>query len=284
MEYQISPEQVEHFKQQGYLILPSVFNNDEISRMKDEADYILELILNSSVANQRRSGRLEWVKGGNGEQYIRKIQPINDLSLWLAQVSADPRFVTPMRQIMNDEPMLMEEKLNYKQLLPTPVSGLEGNNKSDVGFPIHHDWAYYAEQNYPQDIISSAITIDECTPDNGSLHIWPGSHLTNLEHVQGPLGWEVKEGLIDPDGGIDALAPPGSILLFHSLLAHNSRSNDTDRPRRLMIYSHYPKSFPICFDVRNGPTRLREAPWEHAYIRKRNCGEFTDIFRAPQYE
>lgn len=283
MTYQISPEQVEQFKQQGYLVLPAVFNDDEVQRMRNEADAILELIMNSSLAHNRRSHRLDWVEN-NGAQNVRKIQPINDLSLWLSQVSADDRLLGPMRQIMQDEPLLMEEKLNYKQPLPTAVQGIEIRTGVDDRFPIHHDWAYYAAQNYPQEIISSAISIDECTPDNGPLHIWPGSHLHNLEHVAGPLGWEVKEGLIDPNGGIDVLAPPGSVMLFHSLLAHNSRSNGTKRPRRLMIYSHYPKNFPMCFDIRNGPTRLHEGPWEHEYLKMKARGEYTDTFHAPTYE
>ena len=63
------------------------FNQAEIARMRAEADQILELILNSSVALNRRSGRLDWRELPDGSQIIRKIQPINDLSDYLAQVS-----------------------------------------------------------------------------------------------------------------------------------------------------------------------------------------------------
>ncbi len=36
-------------------------------------------------------------------------------------------------------------------------------------------------------------------------------------------------------------------------------------------------------DARNGPARLREAPWEWEYHRKIVRGEYVDRFHAPRY-
>jgi ectoine hydroxylase-related dioxygenase (phytanoyl-CoA dioxygenase family) len=141
---------------------------------------------------------------------------------------------------------------------------------------IHNDWAYYTAQQYPQDILSSAITLDECTVDNGPLHVWPGTHKTHLEHEKVDIGLQVKTELIDPDGGIDILAPAGSVMLFHSLLVHNSRPNNTASPRRLLIYSHYPSRINMGIDVRNGPKRLKESPWEEEYHRIKSKGMYVD--------
>jgi ectoine hydroxylase-related dioxygenase (phytanoyl-CoA dioxygenase family) len=276
----LSARHVAEFEEQGYLILPAVFDADEVQRMRDEANFILELILNSSICHGRRSGRLDWNVDDTGLPHVRKIQPVNDLSRYLADISKDARLLGPMRQIMGDEPELMEEKLNYKEPLRERIEGLDIRQGNDR-FPIHHDWAYYSAQNYPVDIISSAVSMDDSTADNGPLHVWPGSHRRALAHVDGPLGLEVQEGQIDPNGGIDVLAPAGSVMLFHSLLAHNSRANTTARPRRLMIYSHYPARYAMGFDVRNGPTRLRESPWELEYLRRRLAGECQPMFHAP---
>ncbi len=64
--HHLSPEQLEQFNQEGFLILPSLFDDAEIQRMRQEADRILELILNSSVALNRPSGRLDWMIGQTG--------------------------------------------------------------------------------------------------------------------------------------------------------------------------------------------------------------------------
>ncbi|MDA0838182.1 MAG: phytanoyl-CoA dioxygenase family protein [Planctomycetota bacterium] len=280
-EGKIAPEQLQFFDENGYLILGKAFGADEVRRMQAEADHILELILNSSNCNQRKSGRLDICENSQGQHIVRKIQPINDLSLYLTDVSKDPRLIEPMRQIMKDEPVLMEEKLNYKQPLPEPVIGMEVRRHDDL-FPVHNDWAYYASQDYPQTVLSSAVCMDDCTVDSGPIHVWPGSHKIHRKHERMDNGLQVSPDDIDFEGGIDVLVPAGTILIFHVLMIHNSRPNFSGRPRRLMIYSHYPKQANKGIDVRNGPGRLREAPYEWEYVRKKLRGEFVDVFQSPQ--
>ena len=270
---------IEHFQEHGYAAMERVFSDDEVRRMRKEADEILELILNSSNSLERQSGRLDLVRNEAGF-LVRKIQPINDLSLYLSQISADSRLLDPMRALMNEEPILMEEKLNYKQPLPCLSFGFETKPRDTDRFPVHNDWAYYRAQNYPQGIISSAITLDDCPAESGPIRVWPGTHKSHLEHESVDIGLQVQPGLVDFEGGEDLLLPAGSVAFFSSLLVHNSRPNISEKPRRMMIYSHYPASAKMGVDVRNGPTRLREAPYEWEYTRMKLRGEGRDVFSA----
>jgi ectoine hydroxylase-related dioxygenase (phytanoyl-CoA dioxygenase family) len=270
---------IQYFQEHGYVAMERVFSDDEVQRMRKEADDILELILNSSNSLERQSGRLDLVRNEAGF-LVRKIQPINDLSLYLSQISADSRLLDPMRALMNEEPILMEEKLNYKQPLPGLSFGFETKPRDTDRFPVHNDWAYYRAQNYPQGIISSAITLDDCPAESGPIHIWPGTHKSHLEHESVDIGLQVQPGLVDFEGGEDLLLPAGSVAFFSSLLIHNSRPNISGKPRRMMIYSHYPASAKMGVDVRNGPTRLREAPYEWEYTRMKLRGEGRDVFSA----
>ena len=270
---------IEHFQEHGYVAIEQVFSEGEVQRMRQEADAILELILNSSNSLQRQSGRLDLVQNSEG-YLVRKIQPINDLSLYLSKVSEDLRLVEPMRALMNEEPVLMEEKLNYKQPMPELSFDFRTQPSYTDRFPVHNDWAYYRAQNYPQAIISSAITLDDCPAESGPIHIWPGSHKQHLEHESIDIGLQVKKDLLDFEGGEDLVLPAGSVAFFSSLLVHNSRPNTSEKPRRMMIYSHYPASAKMGVDVRNGPTRLREAPYEWEYTRMKLRGEENDVFRA----
>ena len=270
---------IQHFQEHGYVAMERVFSEEEVQRMRKEADEILELILNSSNSLERQSGRLDLVRNEAGF-LVRKIQPINDLSLYLSQISADSRLLDPMRALMNEEPILMEEKLNYKQPLPCLSFGFETKPRDTDRFPVHNDWAYYRAQNYPQGIISSAITLDDCPAESGPIRIWPGTHKSHLEHESIDIGLQVQPGLVDFEGGEDLLLPAGSVAFFSSLLVHNSRPNISEKPRRMMIYSHYPASAKMGVDVRNGPTRLREAPYEWEYTRMKLRGEGRDVFSA----
>ena len=270
---------IKHFQEHGYVAMERVFSEEEVQRMRQEADAILELILNSSNSLQRQSGRLDIVQNSEG-YLVRKIQPINDLSLYLSKVSEDLRLVEPMRTLMNEEPVLMEEKLNYKQPMQELAFDFQIQPRYTDRFPVHNDWAYYQAQNYPQAIISSAITLDDCPAESGPIHIWPGSHKQHLEHESIDIGLQVKKDLLDFEGGEDLVLPAGSVAFFSSLLVHNSRPNTSGKPRRMMIYSHYPASAKMGVDVRNGPTRLREAPYEWEYTRMKLRGEENDVFRA----
>jgi ectoine hydroxylase-related dioxygenase (phytanoyl-CoA dioxygenase family) len=122
--------------------------------------------------------------------------------------------------------------------------------------------------------------MDDSTVENGPLHVWPGSHRQHLEHeaIAG-LGLQVLPDLIDFEGGVDILAPAGSVMFFHSLLVHNSKPNNTSQPRRIMIYSHYPARFHLGTDVRNGPGRRREQPYEQEYREMVASGAYADRFK-----
>jgi ectoine hydroxylase-related dioxygenase (phytanoyl-CoA dioxygenase family) len=275
-------DQLDFFQQNGYLILENLFSPEEVAGLQKEADYLLELMLNSSLMHDRLSGRLDWRRTSQGVQMVRKIQPINDLSLAFTRAIEVERIVQPLRQIMGDEPVLIEEKLNGKQPLSEEVEGLPIRPLDDA-FPVHNDWAYYAAQDYPQTVISSALLLDDCTMENGPLRVWPGSHKQHLEHERMDNGLQVLPHLIDHDAGVDMLAPAGSFMIFHVLAVHNSRANVSGRPRRLMIYSHCPESAGMPLDIRNGPARLREAPYEREYMRAVQRGDFQDVFTAPTY-
>ena len=274
----LDPEQTAAFDRDGYLVLPGVFGGDEVAAMRTDADFILELIVNSSLANERQSRRLDIRRKRGGTMIVRKIQPIVDLAFALAKFSADQRLLGPMSELMDDEPVLMEEKLNYKQ----PVPSMEAFRvpADDDRFPVHNDWAYYKVNGYPRGIVSSALTLDECHEGNGPIRVFPGTHKRHIDHLRVRNGLEVPRGTVDPDQSVAVLAPPGSVMFFHSCLIHTSSPNDSGAPRRVMIYSHFPKAAALGFDIRNGPNRLNESPWEWRYQRMKAAGEFVDSFRV----
>lgn len=269
------------FDREGYVVLPNVFSADEVAAMRSDADFILELIINSSLANRRHSRRLDIRRQADGTPLVRKIQPIVDLGLDLARFSSDQRLLGPMAALMDDDPVLMEEKLNYKQPLPglAPMDVFR-TPEDDDRFPIHNDWAYYKYNGYPKAIVSSAIAIDHCRADNGPIQVFPGTHRRHVEHQRVRNGLEVPPGTVNPRNAVPMLAPAGSVMFFHSCLIHTSGTNTSGAPRRMMIYSHFPQAESLGFDIRNGPNRLRESPWEWRYQRLKAAGRYEDQFSA----
>jgi ectoine hydroxylase-related dioxygenase (phytanoyl-CoA dioxygenase family) len=286
--HSLTPEQLATYQRDGYVLIPEAFLPTEVARMGSAADRMLELLINSSIAVGTTNPRLLLRTRRDGKQTVLKVQPLNDISDYLREVSEDARLLQPMRDIMQAEPILMEEKLLYKQVLPdeVPIAARPDDDAVD----IHHDWGAYRAQGYPTDTMSSAINIDELRSEKGTLRFFPGSHLRefplelNYSHLDSERLGEVLAalGVSSLDDAVDIVAPPGSVLIFHGLTVHYSGPNRTDEPRRLMIYSHHPSWFQIETDKRNGGTRARGQAHEQRYRELVASGTFKDQWKAPE--
>jgi ectoine hydroxylase len=274
----LTPAQVAAYERDGFVILPSLFE-DGLEELRAEADRLLAMAVNSSVALGEKHPRVDLavVEGGVN---IRKLQPVNDLSEVIAAVSADERLIAPMRQLMGDEPVLMEEKLDYKQVVRTDadLTFLQASVPDDH-FPLHHDWGYYRAQGYPENTVSSAVAMDE-TAGRGPIRIIPGSHrdeapLRNPDPASGD--GVVEDGFYAMTDLVPVEVPAGSVMLFHAKLVHDSEPNTSGLPRRLMIYSHYPASHGGDPDRRNGGWRLHAQAFEQRYYDAVASGSFTDV-------
>lgn len=275
MQQPLTDAELDTFQRDGYVVLPSLFLERELARMRDAADRILELAVNSTVALGRRYPRMD-ARFDAGTLTLRKIQPVNDLSDVIAAIATDERLIAPMRQLMCDEPVLMEEKLNFKQSVDLSGIDLDFLRHSSFnpevgleGFLLHHDWGYYRMQGYPETIVSSAVAIDDCA-GRGPIRVIPGSHrldvpMANPDPASG--SGVVAEDFFAAGQLVPIDAPAGSVMLFHAKLVHDSQPNRSGLPRRVMIYSHYPRSHDAAGepDRRNGPTRRYAREFEAKY-------------------
>lgn len=254
----LTSEQRESYERDGYIVLPAVFSLEETAAMAAESDRLADLLVNASLAVGEVSPRLDLRSRDEGPVLL-KIQPLADVSRLLEQVSQDDRLLQPMRDLLGCEPLMLEEKLNGKELLDCDLGGLPVRPASP-GFPFHTDYHYFYLDGYPPETLSSALAIDRCTKENGALRVVPGSHLQ-----QWPLASEwppyLDEASFPEHDQVYLDCPAGTVVVFDSRLAHASSPNRTTDPRRLLIYSHYPSTHDVLPDARNRP--LREAGQAH---------------------
>jgi ectoine hydroxylase-related dioxygenase (phytanoyl-CoA dioxygenase family) len=258
----LTADQLAQYEEDGYLVLPALFSDEEVAEMAAEADRLAAYQVAVSLTLGTTSPRLD-VQRRDGQVVLRKIQPVNDISPTFTKFSEDERLVRPLSDILGCAPVLMEEKLNYKQVLPGNPSVVTGDDP-DESFPFHTDIAYFWLDGYPMSTLSSAITIDETTIDNGPIVVVPGSHKRKWPHQE---GWPpvLAPGAVREDETVAVLAPPGSVMIFHSALVHASSANRTATPRRLMILSHHPETHEVEPDKRNRHLRLAAHEAEQRY-------------------
>jgi ectoine hydroxylase len=259
----LDDEQRAAFDRDGFVVLPSRFSTAELDVLREESDRLVDLLVNASLALGETSPRID-LRLGAGGPVLLKIQPLSDVSEPFRDVATDPRLLDPLRALLGCEPLLLEEKLNGKERLTADVSGLDVR-PVEPAFPFHTDLHYFVLDGYPETTVSSAIALDDCTPDNGPLRFAPGSH----KRADWPLadGWPpvLADGLFADDEQVPLICPAGTVVVFHSRVAHASSPNRTDQPRRLLIYSHFPSSHEVEPDARNRDLRVAGRAHEKRY-------------------
>jgi len=269
--------QAEQYRRDGHVLVHGVLTAAEVEMLRAEADRLMELVVNASIALGENSPRLDVCRRGDAIS-LRKIQPLSDISPPIGDVLSDERVVGPLRSILGCEPVAMEEKLNYKQLLPgdLPIAAArEGDS-----FDLHCDWSYFDHNGYPRESLSVAVAIDDATPENGCMRVLPGSHTRDWP-IQAPHNPLLPEGLVPDAALLDVAQPAGSALIFHSGLVHGSGDNRTALPRRLLIFSYHPAWHVTEPDRRN--KHLRDAGQAHeARYEALLDGGYVATFRAPR--
>jgi phytanoyl-CoA hydroxylase len=147
----------------------------------------------------------------------------------LMALSEHPDLTALVTKLVSDTPSLFQSMA----LVKPPKHGSEK--------PWHQDLAYF---NYSPDmpVVGCWIAIDQATPENGCMHILPGSH------KQGPRlhfrrrDWQICD--TDMDVTDDTVVPlqPGGMLVFSGLMQHGTPDNHSEHRRRALQYHYRPAS------------------------------------------
>lgn len=287
----IDNEKRDRFREQGFLFIPNYFDHERVEKFREEAERILELVINSSIALDRKSGRLELVNSESGKT-IRAVNPASDLSKVFRDVAVED-LPELHHSICGDKYASIDRtlQLNYKQSLTDSLENLtaESGNES---YPVHADKPFYEDfysAGHPTDVITSAVFIDKCTEQNGAIEVWPGTHKKEIRHERNESGMSVPRSALDHNDSVAVTGPPGSLLLFDYRLVHSSSKNETENPRRVAIYGHAPTknvSHPITDGTvripgtTNPSEELIESTYEHEYYRRKRHGDFEDVWSS----
>ena len=127
-------------------------------------------------------------------------------------------------------------------------------NPGAWGQPWHQD-SYYFPFDPPRPIYGISLAVTEGVPENGGLHVIPGSHREPVHTHVPDRRPGANYGYVEvADRDMSAAEPmvmaPGDVLLFDSHLIHRSGDNTTDRRRAAMTY-HFAATGTV--DLGHGP-------------------------------
>ncbi len=215
-EPHLSQAELEHYRNNGWIVPEWELPQDLIAEMRDEYDQLLKR--NKGIRSDIIMAPHQTNGGSMG---------ISGSEKWL-KCATHPGLIAIARQLIGDDIILWGTTLFGKP----PHNGKET--------PWHQDGDYYPIK--PLEVLTIWIPLDDVTPENGPMRFIPGSH---REHRLYSHSWVEGDDktinmVCDAENFDEATAEPLILrrgqMSFHDVyMIHGSLANRTDQRRAAFI-------------------------------------------------
>ncbi|HTY78889.1 MAG TPA: phytanoyl-CoA dioxygenase family protein [Candidatus Bathyarchaeia archaeon] len=212
---------VQAFRRDGFVVVPGLFDADEMRRISDWTDQV--------QAEPEVPGRAMMYFEPSllhpGQKVLQRVENFCPFHEGFAALCEGEKLRGAVGSLFGEPAVLFKDKINFK---------LPGGD----GFKPHQDqqagWSAYADL-----FITAMVSIDPTTAENGCLELCAG------QHTRGLLGSEWTP-LTDADmKRMDARAVPteaGDVVFFDSYTPHASGPNLTPARRRVLYITYNRRS------------------------------------------
>jgi phytanoyl-CoA hydroxylase len=219
------------YRDNGYLLVPGVFDAAEVEEMREAIARILENVRGTSHDRDHA-----WRGSEMDEDGLRKLQlkgfhdlPYHDAVF--TRMVVHTRLVEVLTALIGPNVQLHHTKM----LVKPPEQG--------APFPMHQDYPYFPHERHS--VLAASIHLDDTDEENGCLHVVPGSHRF------GPLEARGESKTVDYplESGAPCPAAAGDVLFFNYLTIHGSGANRSARTRRNVLFQYRdPADAPLLRD------------------------------------
>ncbi len=257
--FQVTGDQITQFQQDGYLLVPALFDAEE-----------MELLLKIGKADQEKTAKIHAVadtEGGTSKLWLTAETDRQDIYNGFCH---GRRIVETMERLMGDEVYLY----HYKMMVKEPRVGGAWEWHQDYGYWYHNGCLY-------PDMASCYIAVDRAYRGNGCLQVIRGSHrMGRIEH--GTYGGQTGA---DPARTTLALQhlervycemQPGDALFFHANLLHRSDQNRSEDPRWILICCYNTRHNP-CEDRPGHPSYRPLEKWDDSRIKELGARQWAEL-------
>jgi ectoine hydroxylase-related dioxygenase (phytanoyl-CoA dioxygenase family) len=235
-DYLLTPEQIEAYQRDGYLVLPDVVREAEL----DAIEPVFGRFMRGEVPGM---GRDFCDMSG---PYGRAFEDFNLINAVLPRVYEptlrdnvfERRATSIARQLIG-----ADAELDYDQFLA------KRPQRPQAVFAWHQDLGYWPTGTPDTRTVTCSLALDDATSENGCLEVVPGSHLEPKLRPHRPRAWSTSSELRDeahtlsiellPSDVVVALPlKRGSITVHNERIVHGSAGNRSNGWRRTYVVAH----------------------------------------------
>lgn len=217
---------VDRYWSEGFAVLRGCFPEAEVRTWQAEC----ERLFGGAVPLDERNIRVERRGHVSAGAVFDRLDPVLDASPVFSALAADPRMAGAASRLLGEPAAVFRCKLIVKR-------------PGTHGYDLHQDFPYWEHLGIPaRELLTIMVAVDPAGAESGALQVFPGLHRDKLP----PHPGEPRD--VDPGAvaGLSPASPPleaGDLLLFHSLMPHQSAPNRSEAPRRVLLPSYAPSRY-----------------------------------------
>ena len=209
----LQDDQRNFFDQNGYLVVPSALNSEEIEKLINVSDRMVE----EFVREQHPDARTHYVQRRPGIVEVREFHPL------MAHSATVPLLV----QLLSANIHLHTTAIIYKYPQDDAGETPERGWHRDIGM---------TEDLGHGHLVRAGIKVGYCLTDftkprSGFTMFAPGSHLL-------PTPLPIPKGGVDPQNAVDLCLEAGDAFLFENRLFHTAAPNLSQQTSKVVIFGY----------------------------------------------
>ncbi len=237
----LSPAQVQHYQDEGYLIVSDLFTPAELTPLRQELEQkidekVQQLAAEGKITNlhsnepfETRVARIFADLPENGHAILKSLEGVaggGHCGIEMFNVITHRKLLAVMESLVGPE-IVASSVYRIRPKLPGLDRGI---------VPWHQDSGYFEQHCDRHLIVTCWIPLIDATEENGCLQILPRVHKRGImpHHTGGNAGFLVIEDQDLPNAGqppIVAECPLGGIVLLTNLTPHCSTPNRSHQIR-----------------------------------------------------
>lgn len=233
-QYALTPEQVLFYRENGYLLLKSVFTREEAQYLREEAHALIARLAQVHTENGINAA---WGSAKEITQLPTQLLHCHNAqyhSAAFTRLMLDPRLTDRIADLIGENIQLHHTKLFIKP----PEKG--------APFPMHQDYPYFPHEKHT--MLAAIVHFDDAPIEKGCVCVIPGSHkLGPLEHLP-EGGWHLPVNQYPLESAVPIPAEAGDVVVFSYLTIHGSGVNTSREARTtLLIQMRDPTDHPTVW-------------------------------------
>ncbi|NVJ61967.1 MAG: phytanoyl-CoA dioxygenase family protein [Gammaproteobacteria bacterium] len=231
----LTPEQIDTFFSQGYLVLPNFCSEQQWQGIRDFAEQQLQ----SRAVPVELESDLEYpgapTKENDAAETIRRLKQVVDRSPIIRDWATSNQVASVLKSLLPSPLYLVRAHHNC-------IMTKQPEFSSDSWW--HQDLRYwrYSEGN----LVSTWLALGEENERNGGLMVIPGSHKWSYQPHQFDSNLFFRQDLPENQALLEQKVKltlnPGDLLLFHCRTLHAATRNYTDQTKMAAVFTYRTES------------------------------------------